>query len=147
MKLKSLLKKIIIKGTIFKETVLHNESFDINLAFERINKLPKGSIFDDAKRIDGVFNRSKHSWTEVVETFEKNQQLAKATLVNVKDIQITQPNVRSNTIEKMILDFDKLQPINVVQFPDGLAIYDGHHRLVASWAIGEIKIKVNLLKV
>jgi uncharacterized protein (DUF1015 family) len=37
--------------------------------------------------------------------------------------------------------------INVVEFPDGLAIYDGHHRLIAAWAMGEKKIKVNLVKV
>jgi hypothetical protein len=37
--------------------------------------------------------------------------------------------------------------INVVQFNDGeMAIYDGHHRLVANWALGNQNIKVNLVK-
>jgi uncharacterized ParB-like nuclease family protein len=47
----------------------------------------------------------------------------------------------------MIDDIDKVPPINVVQFKNGeKAIYDGHHRLMANWALGETKIKVNLVK-
>jgi hypothetical protein len=34
----------------------------------------------------------------------------------------------------------------MVQFPDGLVIYDGHHRLLTAWALGETKIKANLVK-
>jgi hypothetical protein len=30
---------------------------------------------------------------------------------------------------------------------DGLVIYDGHHRLTTTWALGETKIKVNLVKI
>jgi hypothetical protein len=116
-------------------------------AYERIDSLPKGSIFDDAKRIGGIFSISKHSWSDVVNTFEKNQKDAKIKSINIKDIQVTQPNIQSNKVKKMIQDFDKLEPINVVQFSDGLAIYDGHHRLLTAWALGETKLKVNLVKI
>lgn len=120
---------------------------DIDSAFVRIDDLPKGSTFEDAKRIDGIFTKSKHTWSEVIEAFEKNQNDAKTKLVNIKDIQITQPNIQSNKVKAMIDGFDKLPTINVVQFSDGLAIYDGHHRLLTAWSLGETKIKVNLVKI
>lgn len=123
-----------------------NEAKNIDSAIDRIDSLPKGATFEDAKRIDGIFDRSKHTWSEVIETFEKNQKDAKIKSVNVKDIQITQPNIQSNKVKNMIQDFSKLEPINVVQFSDGMAIYDGHHRLLTTWALGETKLKVNLLK-
>ncbi len=124
-----------------------NESKAVDLAMDKIEVLPKGSTFEDAKRIDGIFDRSKHTWSEVIETFEKNQKDAKPKMVNVKDIQITQPNIQSNKVKAMIEKYNKLPLINVVQFPDGLAIYDGHHRLLTAWSMGETKIKVNLVKI
>lgn len=129
------------------EDFVNESKRDIDLAYERINSLPTGSIFEDAKKIDGIFAKSKYSWSEVIETFEKNQKDAKIKSVNVKDIKITQPNIQGNKVKKMIQDFDKLQPINVVQFSNELAIYDGHHRLLAAWSFGETKIKVNLVKI
>jgi hypothetical protein len=123
-----------------------SEARNIDSAIDRIDSLPKGSTFEDAKRIDGIFNRSKHTWSEVIETFEKNQKDAKFKSVNVKDIQITQPNIQSIKVKNMIQDFSKLEPINVVQFSDGMAIYDGHHRLLTAWALGETKLKVNFVK-
>lgn len=130
---------------IFKDFV--NEAKNIESAFTRLDSLPKGSTFEDAKRIDNIFERSKHTWSEVIETFEKNQSSAKLKSINIKDIQITQPNIQSNKVKRMIQDFNKLEPINVVQFSDGFAIYDGHHRLLTFWALGETKIKVNLVKI
>ena len=42
---------------------------------------------------------------------------------------------------------NKLSTINVVEFEDGeMAIFDGHHRLVANWALGNSKIEVNLVQ-
>lgn len=141
----SLFLKLMKKIKLFEEFV--NESKDVDSAMSRIDGLPKGSTFEDAKKIDGVFNRSKHTWSEVIETFEKNQNDAKLKSVNIKDVKITQPNIQSNKIKDMIAGFDKLPPINMVQFSDGLAIYDGHHRLLTAWALGETKIKVNLVKI
>jgi hypothetical protein len=129
------------------EDFINESTPDIDAVYGRIDALPKGSTFEDAKRIDGVFDRSKHTWSEVIETFEKNQKDAKIKSINIKDIKITQPNIQSNKVKGMIKDFDKLKPINVVQFPDGPAIYDGHHRLMAAWSLGETKIKVNLVKI
>lgn len=116
-------------------------------AYERIDSLPKGTIFEDAKKIDGIFTKSKYSWSEVIEAFEKNQKNAKIQSINIKDIKITQPNIQGNKVKKMIQDFKKLEPINVVQFSNELAIYDGHHRLLTAWALGETKLKVNLVKI
>ena len=130
---------------IFEDFI--NEAKDAESAIAKIDGLPKGAIFDDAKRIDDIFNITKHSWSEVVEAFEKNEKDAKTKSVNVKDIQITQRNIQSNKVKEMIGRDSKLKTINVVQFPDGLAIYDDHHRLTTAWALGETKIKVNLVKI
>lgn len=130
---------------IFEDFV--NEAKNIELAVERLDSLPKGAIFDDAKRIDGIFNITKHSWSEVVEAFEKNEKDAQIKSVNIKDIQITQRNVQSYKVKEMIERPGKSKLINVVQFPDGMAIHDGHHRLTTAWALGETKLKVNLVKI
>jgi hypothetical protein len=116
--------------------------------YDKIDKLPQGRIFDDAKRIDSIFKKSSHGWSETVETFEANQKNGKSQLVNVDDIEVTQPNIQSNKVKKLIDNLDKAPEINVVEFPDGAkVIFDGHHRLVAHWAKGDKTIKVNLVKV
>lgn len=116
-------------------------------AYGKIDALPTGKIFSDAKKIDGIFKKSGYTWSEVIEAFEKNKESAKPQSINIKDIKITQPNIQSEKVKKMIDDIDKVPPINVVQFKNGeKAIYDGHHRLAANWALGETKIKVNLVK-
>jgi len=129
------------------EQFVNEAKRDVDSAMELIDSLPKGATFDDAKRIDGVFDRSKHTWSEVIEAFEKRQHEAKVKSVNVKDVKITQPNIQSSKIKGMLNKVDKLPLINMVQFPDGLVIYDGHHRLLTAWALGETKIKANLVKV
>lgn len=129
------------------EQFVNEAKRDVDSAMELIDSLPKGATFDDAKRIDGVFDRSKHTWSEVIEAFEKRQREAKVKSVNVKDVKITQPNIQSSKIKGMLDKVDKLPLINMVQFPDGLVIYDGHHRLLTAWALGETKIKANLVKV
>jgi uncharacterized ParB-like nuclease family protein len=126
------------------EGFLNESSQDV---YGKIDELPVGKIFSDAKKIDGIFKKSGYTWSEVIEAFEKNQDSAKPQTVNIKDIKITQPNIQSEKVKKMIDDIDKVPPINVVQFKNGeKAIYDGHHRLAAKWALGETKIKVNLVK-
>ena len=104
-------------------------------------------MFDDAKKITGIFNKSKHSYSEVIEAFEKNKNNGTPQFVSVKDIHITQPNIQSNKVKQTITSSNVTTPLNVVQFPDGeMAIYDGHHRLTVAWAMGKDKIKVNLVK-
>lgn len=119
---------------------------DSSMAIENVNGLPQGSTFEDAKKIDGIFNRSVHTWSETIEAFEKNKTDSNLTSVNVADIKITQPNIQSNKVEAMISKKGELPIINAVQFKDEIVIYDGHHRLTAAWATGETKIKVNLVK-
>ena len=103
-------------------------------------------MFDDAKNIEGLFKRSKHTWSEVIEAFEMRQDRAKETQIAIKDIQITQPNIQLGKVEKM-LNASSLPLINVVKFNDGYAIYDGHHRLMTAWALNDKKIKVNLVTI
>ena len=121
-----------------------NES-KVDKAMEKLQALPQGKMFDDAKNIESVFKKSKHTWHEVIETFEANQADAVETQIPIKDIQITQPNIQLNKVEKM-LSAKNLPVVNAVKFKDGYAIYDGHHRLMSAWALGETKIKVNLVK-
>jgi hypothetical protein len=46
----------------------------------------------------------------------------------------------------MIYRKGPLKTINVIEFPEGMVIYDGHHRLTTAWALGETKLKVNYIK-
>jgi hypothetical protein len=116
-------------------------------AEQKIDKLPKGKLFNNAKNIESIFRKSKHSWSSVIESFEKNKDKSKLEIINIKDIYITQPNIQVNKVKNMLDKVNKLPPINVVEFEDGeKVIYDGHHRLVANWALGNSTIKVNLIK-
>ena len=113
----------------------------------KINELPPGKLFSDAKNIEGIFNKSQRSWSEVIEAAEKNKNNGRLEMVNLKDIHITQPNIQSNKVKIILKNLNTLSPITVVQFEDGeMAIHDGHHRLVANWVLGHSKIKVNLIQ-
>lgn len=113
----------------------------------KIDELPPGKLFNDAKNIQRIFNTSRHSWSDVIESFEKNKDNGTLQLVSLKDIHITQPNIQSNKVKTILADLNKLSTINVVEFEDGeMAIFDGHHRLVANWALGNSKIQVNLVQ-
>jgi hypothetical protein len=113
----------------------------------KIDELPIGKLFNDAKNIQRIFNISRRSWSAVIEAFEKNKDNGNLQLVSLKDIHITQPNIQSNKVKTILADLNKLSTINVVEFEDGeMAIFDGHHRLVANWALGNSKIQVNLVQ-
>ena len=113
----------------------------------KIDELPIGKLFNDAKNIQRIFNISRRSWSAVIEAFEKNKDNGNLQLVSLKDIHITQPNIQSNKVKTILDDLNKLTTINVVEFEDGeMAIFDGHHRLVANWALGNSKIQVNLVQ-
>jgi hypothetical protein len=129
------------------ESFLNESKQSVDLAYSKIDALPKGKIFDDAKNIEGVFKKSQHTWHEVIEAFEKNADSGKTQIVNLKDIHITQPNIQSDKVKNMLGSITKIPAINVVQFKSGeMAIFDGHHRLIANWSLGENRIKVNLVK-
>ena len=114
----------------------------------KIDELPIGKLFNDAKNIQRIFNISRRSWSAVIEAFEKNKDNGSLQLVSLKDIHITQPNIQSNKVKTILADLNKLSTINVVEFEDGeMAIFDGHHRLVANWALGNSKIQVNLVQI
>lgn len=116
-------------------------------AESKINNLPNGKIFDDAKRIDGIFSKSNHSWSEVIEAYENNKHNSVGRNINISNIKITQPNIQAKKVNKMLGSIDELPKINVVRFENGeLAIFDGHHRLMANWATGRTDIKVNMVK-
>ena len=129
-----------------KNLLKENES-STNLAYQKIDKLSNGKLFDDAKNIEGVFKKSKYDWNEVIVTYERHEDEHHIKFVNVSDIHITQPNIQANKVKEIISNINKLPRINVVQFEDGeMAIYDGHHRLIANWAVGNTQIKVNLVQ-
>ena len=129
-------------------TKLLKEIKNLEVINKKIDSLPQGSLFDDAKNIEGIFPKSKHTWSETIESFEKAADTAQPTIINLKDIYITQPNIQSNKVKKLLTGLEEAPAINVVEFPDGeKVIYDGHHRLVANWAAGNDQIKVNLVKI
>ena len=123
-----------------------NESQKEEAAIQKVMALPKGSLFDDAKRIDGIFKLNNRPWSEIVQIWEQNESKAKPKTINPNEIQITQRNVQSNKVKEMIFRDTKVKTINVIQFPEGPVIYDGHHRLTKAWALGETKLKVNYIK-
>ena len=134
------------KGDIWKG--LKEENISNQSAIQKIDQLPQGKLFNDAKNIEGVFKKSSHSWSKVIELFEKNKNKSKPEVINIKDIYVTQPNIQANKVKNMLDKVNNLLPINVVEFEDGeKVIYDAHHRLVANWALGNDKIKVNLVKI
>lgn len=129
------------------EDFLNESKQSLESAIDRVESLPKGKLFDDAKVIDKIFKMSKHTWNEVIVAYEKHEDQYHIVTIDVNDIHITQPNIQANKVNKMLDNIDKLPRINVVQFSNGeKAIYDGHHRLIAHWALGERKIKVNIVK-
>lgn len=116
-------------------------------ADEKMDSLPQGDLFPTAKRIDGIFKKSRHSWSEVIESLERNIENGKRTTVNIEDVKITQPNVLSSKVKKMVQGSGKTPTIDAVLFPDGeIVIHDGHHRLTANWALGNKTIEVNLVR-
>jgi hypothetical protein len=78
---------------------------------DKLDRLPRGAMFDDAKNIKSVFRVSSHGWSETAEAFEKNQDRGKLSLVNTNDIEITQPNVQSNKVKGLIPYLDEAPEI------------------------------------
>ena len=64
-----------------------------------LDDLQKGTIFDDAKRIETIFKKSNHSWSEVRETLDKDKDSGKITEIDLDKIEITQPNIQSNKVK------------------------------------------------
>jgi hypothetical protein len=143
---KEILQLKIFINMIRLKTLLKETDSNIMLAYQKIDKLPAGKLFDDAKNIESVFKMSKHSWNDVIVTYEKHEEQHRIRYINISDIHITQPNIQANKVKALLDNIDKLPRINAVQFEDGeIAIYDGHHRLVANWALGNTQIKVNIV--
>ena len=130
------------------EDFLNESKQSLESAIDKVESLPKGKLFDDSKQIDSIFKMSKKSWNEVIVAYEQHEEKHHIVYVDISEIHITQPNIQSNKVTKMFDNIEKLPRINVVQFSNGeKTIYDGHHRLIAHWALGEKKIKVNLVKI
>lgn len=133
------------KGDIWKD--LKEETLNTDIAKQKIDQLPQGKLFDDAKNIESIFKKSQHNWSNVLELFEKNKDKSTLQYVNIKDIYITQPNIQANKVKNMLDKLGKAGNINVIEFKNGeKVIYDGHHRLVANWALGNSKIKANIVQ-
>ena len=65
-----------------KNLLKENES-SINLAYQKIDELPTGKLFDDAKNIEGIFKKSQHSWNDVIVTYMGSVNLCGLLVVNV----------------------------------------------------------------
>jgi hypothetical protein len=78
------------KGNIWKD-VKETSDPQAGKAAQKIDQLPQGKLFNDAKNIEGVFKKSSHSWSKVIELFEKNKNKSKLEVIDTKDIHITQP--------------------------------------------------------
>lgn len=115
-------------------------------AEQKLHALPKGQIFNDAKSIKNTFNVSSHTWSETVEAYEKHIKSAKHVSIPLKSIKITQPNIQLNKVLDIMANINDTPIIGAVKFPDNtISIFDGHHRLVANWALNNSSIQVNLV--
>jgi hypothetical protein len=124
-----------------------NESQSVkDTAYSKIDELP--NVEAKHKRINGIFNVSKHAWSEHNEYLKRKRKMFPNVYVYLTDIHITQLDVESIKVKDILDNIDKLSLITIFQLADGeKIIYDGHHRLIAHWALGEKKIKVNLVKI
>lgn len=123
-----------------------NESQKGEAALQRVDALPNASLSNDSKLIDRVFQVNNRPWTQLVQIWKQYGHQAQTATLNPTNIQITQHEIQLNKVKEMIYRDGKVKTINVIQFPEGPVIYDGHHRLTKAWALGETKLKVNLLK-
>lgn len=115
-------------------------------AEQKLQALPKGQIFDDAKSIKTLFDSSPYTWSQTIEAYEKHATKAKEVTIPINTIHITQPNIQLHKVLDIMANIDSTPIINAVKFPDDtISIFDGHHRLVSNWALGKTNIKVNLV--
>jgi hypothetical protein len=115
-------------------------------AQQKLEALPKGKLFNDAKSIKNTFDSSDYTWSQAIEAFEKHKQKAKIISIPIDSIKITQPNIQLNKVLDIILKLDTTPTINAVKFDStNTVIFDGHHRLIANWALGNSSVKVNLV--
>ncbi len=101
------------------------------------------TFFEDSRDITKIFYKSKKIYNEVLYQYEQNEDSAKIKLVNIKDIEITQPFVREGLVLKMIQNIKNLPPIPAVKYGNKLVIFDGHHRLTAYWLMNKKQVKVS----
>lgn len=143
------LKMSPIKTLYLGDTWIYGDTPTANkVDIQKIDQLPQGKLFNDAKNIEGVFKKSSHSWSKVIELFEKNKNKSKLEVIDTKDIHITQPNIQANKVKNMLDKVNNLPPINVIEFEDGeKVIYDAHHRLIANWVLNNNRVEVNLVKI
>lgn len=128
--------------SFIKLKTLINESS----AEQKLQALPKGQLFNDAKSIKDVFDASPYTWSQTIEAFEKHAAKAKHVTVPINTIKITQPNIQLHKVLNIMAKLDTTPIINSVKFDDNnTVIFDGHHRLMANWALGNSNIKVNLV--
>jgi hypothetical protein len=72
-------------------------------AQQKLEALPKGKLFNDAKSIKGVFDSSSYTWSQAIEAFETNSTKAKIISIPIDSIKITQPNIQLNKVLDIIL--------------------------------------------
>ena len=129
----------------FEEFLNENNQNFID-AYNKIDGLPDG-YFKGAKRIDGIFKVSRYTWNEHNEKLKNNRKIISNVYVNLDEIHITQLFIEAIKTKDILSNLKKIPTITIFELINGeKIIYDGHHRLVAHWALGEKKIKVNITK-
>jgi hypothetical protein len=119
----------------------------LKIAYEKIDELPVFRYSRNLKEINGIFKISRHTYKELRKDLENKLIINEENFMylDVMDIHISQLFIDGNKVKGIIDDIDKLPIVNVFEFSDGeKVVYDGHHRLVAHWALGEKRIKVIL---
>jgi hypothetical protein len=133
-----------MKGLIKR---LLREGLDkVKLAYSKIDELPEFEYQWRLKRISKIFKISKHTHNELPrdETGVLLPMEENVMDIDIMDIHISQLFVNAEKVKGIIDSIDKAPIINIFQFSDGVNVsFDGHHRLVAYWALGEKRIKVN----
>lgn len=115
-------------------------------AEQKLQGLPKGELFNDAKSIKGIFDASPYTWSQTIEAFEKHATKAKEVTIPIDSIKITQPNIQLHKVHNMLANLDKTPIIDAVKFDENnTVIFDGHHRLMTNWALGNTNVKINLV--
>jgi len=85
------------------EEFLNESNKSVEMADAKIDKLPAGKLFDDAKNIEKVFKKSKYSWNDVIVTYEQyeEQHHIKITMMEqvLKDL-VSKQELSKNDVSK-----------------------------------------------
>lgn len=129
----------------FKEFV--TEELSVDDLTKKLDELPNDKKFDFGKDITKIFKKSSTPHNQVLVDYEKGEDDAKITNVDINKIQITQPVIIPKKVLKNYnnLNINNMPPIPAVKYGNNYVIPDGHHRLTLLHLLGKEKVKLNLV--